>query len=71
MNMRTPEERDVNAAIKQLLEVLDDAARQTPVVACEPYVAETRRKAVIKTVWALYARLKKEAKRDAGPGIES
>lgn len=59
---RTPEERDVNAAIKQLLEITDDAARLTPDVACEPYTADARRRAVIQLVWGLYARIKKRPK---------
>jgi hypothetical protein len=65
-------EKDVNATIKRLLEIVEAAAAAEPVVACEPYACEDRRRLVIKTVWGLYKRCsQREVRRDARASIEA
>lgn len=53
-------EKDVNAAIKQLLSEVEIAARTMPVDACEPYACDERRARVIRIVWTLARRLMRE-----------
>ena len=51
-------EKDVNAAIKQILSEMELAARTPPVEACHPYQCDARRKLVIRTIWALFKRVR-------------
>jgi hypothetical protein len=53
----TPQEKDVQSAIKLILSELEVTARMLPETACHPYECDRRRKVVIQTFWKLYRRL--------------
>lgn len=59
-------EKDVNAAVKQLLNEMEIAARTPPVDACEPYACDDRRKKVIRIVWSLYKKVRAASEVDDG-----
>lgn len=56
MGTREELEKDVNAAIKQVLSEMEIAARQRPEDACHPYACEQRRKVVMRVIWHVYRR---------------
>lgn len=55
--------RDVNAAIKRIMEELESASREAPEVAVHPYKLQDRRDVVVRTLWQLFRRVLKEAPR--------
>jgi hypothetical protein len=57
-------EKDVNAAIRRILCEVDMAAAQDPVTACHPYIAESRRKAIVRAVWQVFRRVAGRGNRD-------
>jgi hypothetical protein len=61
-------ERDVNAAIKQVLHELEEAARQAPAVALHPYALEGRRKVVIRAFWTVVKRCRSAFAPAEAPG---
>lgn len=55
-------EKEVNATVKQVLSITEAAARTPPIIACEPYAVEERRKRLIRAMWKLYKEIAQAAR---------